>query len=151
MKQIFFILSILFVFTSCNNDDDSAASDVKSTELYKSNDFNGDYNNPTPKSNLVINNLTEWNALLVKLDLNIKPWQNSISTDVDFEKYVVIAVIDELRNSGGHSIDITQITQTDKNIFVKVEQLKTGGISSVMSQPYHIVQIAKTSKKVVFE
>jgi hypothetical protein len=148
MKQILFILSILFTLTSCSNDD-SASSKVEFTDLYHADYFNGDYNNP--KANLVITDLAEWNKLLVKLDLNNKPWQNSISTDIDFEKYTVIAVIDEVRNYGGFSIDITGITQTENRIVVKVERLNSGGLATVITQPYHIVKIAKTNKEVVFE
>ncbi len=148
MKQILFILSIFFTLTSCSNDD-SASSKVEFTEVYHGDFFNGDYNNP--KANLVIKDLAEWNKLLVKLNLDIKPWQNAISTDIDFEKYQVIAVIDEIRNYGGYSIDITKITQTNNSISVKVEQLNSGGLTTVITQPYHIVKIPKSNKKVVFE
>ncbi|MCP2026248.1 hypothetical protein L1276_001392 [Flavobacterium sp. HSC-32F16] len=148
MKQILIIFSLLFAFTSCDSDE-SAPSKVDFTEVYQGDYFNGNYNNP--KANLVINDLTEWNKLLVKLDLNIKPWQNSISTDIDFEKYQVIAVIDEVRPYNGYSIDITKITQTNDQILVKVEQLKPGGAATVNTQPYHIVTIPKSNKKVVFE
>lgn len=148
MKQILFILSILFTLTSCSNDD-SASSKVEFTELYHADYFAGDYNNP--KANLVIKDLAEWNKLLAKLDLNIKPWQNSISTDIDFEKYTVIAVIDEVRSYGGFSVDITKITQIDNRIVIKVERLNSGGTTTIITQPYHIVKIAKTNKEVVFE
>ena len=148
MKQILFILSIFFTLTSYSNDD-SASSKVEFTEVYHGDFFNGDYNNP--KANLVIKDLAEWNKLLVKLNLDIKPWQNAISTDIDFEKYQVIAVIDEIRNYGGYSIDITTITQTENQILVKVAQLNSGGIATAITQPYHIVKIPKSNKKVVFE
>lgn len=147
MKQIITLFSILFLLAGCSNDD-SHTSDVQYSAIVQGDYFNGDYNNK--KANLVIKDQAEWNKLLLKI--NILTAANSIlpDIDVDFTKYQIIAVIDEVRNYGGYSIDITRITQTDNEIFVKVEHLKPGGINAVITQPYHIVKIAKSEKKVAF-
>lgn len=148
MKQILIIFSILFVFTSCDSNE-SEPSNITFTEIYHDDYFNGDYK--TPQANLVIKTQSEWDKLTATLKLGPKPWQNSIIPSVDFNKYQVIAVIDQVRNYGGYSIDITKITQTNNRIFVKVEQLSPGGLTAVITQPYHIVQIPKSNKTVVFQ
>lgn len=148
MKQIITLFSILFLLTGCNSDD-SDTSNVPFSVIVQDDNFNTNAN--IPKSNLVIKDQTEWNNLLLKI--NILTAANSImpDIDVDFTKYQVIAVIDQVRNSGGYSIDITKITETNNSIFVKVEQLKPGGFYTVITQPYHIVKIPKTNKKIVFK
>lgn len=148
MKQIITLFSILFLLTGCNSDD-SDTSNVSYSVIVQGDNFNTNAN--IPKSNLVIKDQTEWNNLLSKINLVVNA--NSIlpDTNVDFTKYQVIAVIDEVRNSGGYSIDITKITETNNSIFVKVEQLKPDGFYTVITQPYHIVKIPKTNKKVIFK
>ncbi|TPG36337.1 protease complex subunit PrcB family protein [Flavobacterium pectinovorum] len=149
MKQIITLFSILFLLTGCSNNDDSNSSEVKYSVILQGDHFNGDYNNP--KANLVIKDQVEWNKLLLKF--NFITNANVISPDltVDFTKYQMIAVIDDVYNYGGYSIDITKIIETNSSIFVKVEYLKPGGINTVITQPYHIVKIPKTNKKVVFK
>jgi PrcB C-terminal/Prokaryotic membrane lipoprotein lipid attachment site len=147
MKQIITLFSILFLLTGCSNDD-SDTSNVKYSVIVQGDNYNVDTDKP--KANLVIKDQEEWSKLLLKI--NILTTANSImpDIDVDFTKYQVIAVIDEVHNYGGYSIDITKITQTNDAIFVKVEHLKPGGINAVLTQPYHIVKIARSEKKVVF-
>jgi len=148
MKQIITFLSILFVFTSCDNDD-SQNGDLEYSVILQGDRFNGNYDNP--KENLVIKDQQTWTSLIGKMAFLSDT--NSYFPDaiIDFKKYQVIVVIDEVRQYGGYSIDITKITQNNNSIFVTVEQLQPGGINAVITQPFHIVKISKTGKKVVFK
>lgn len=65
-------------------------------------------------------------------------------TNIDFNKYQIIAVFDQIYENGGYSIDIT-------NVIVKVENLLTGGINSIFNQPFHIIKISKSGKPILFE
>lgn len=150
MKQIIFICSILFVFASCNSDDsDDKSSNVTYSQILKGDTYSTESNNP--KGNLVIQDQTTWNNVLSKMNLILPANVIFPDTNIDFSKYQVIAVFDQVRNYGGYSIDITKITETRNRIVVKVEQLKKGGIATVITQPYHIVKIPKSDKKIVFE
>lgn len=150
MKQIIFIFSILFVFASCNSDDsDNNSSNVTYSEIIKGDNYNGKDSNP--KGNLVIKDQTTWNDVLSKMNLILPANMIFPDTNIDFTKYQVIAVFDQVRNYGGYSIDITKITETRNRIIVKVEQLKPGGIATVITQPYHIIKMPKSDKKIVFE
>jgi len=150
MKQIIFIFSILFVFVSCNSDDsDNKSSNVTYSEILKGDIYNGKDSNP--KGNLVIKDQTTWNDVLSKMNLILPANMIFPDTNIDFTKYQVIAVFDQVRNYGGYSIDITKITETRNRIIVKVKQLKPGGIATVITQPYHIVKIPASNKKVVFD
>lgn len=76
---------------------------------------------------------------------------NFEETTIDFANFTVIAVFDQVHGNGGHSIDITNITEYENNIVVTVENLQTGNTSSVGTQPYHIVKIPRNPKPIVFE
>ncbi len=145
MKQIIILLSIIFIASSCSSDD-AGSSQVSYSEITKES-YSSD--KKIPKSNLVIKDVAAWNSLLSK----ISPAEvsNFKETNIDFTKYQVIAVFDEVHNSGGYSIDITKITQSNSEITVKVEQLKKGDLTSVVTQPFHIVKITKSNKAVVFK
>ncbi|MTH18001.1 protease complex subunit PrcB family protein [Flavobacterium sp. LC2016-01] len=149
MKQIILFLSLALTFASCSNDNDDG-SNIAFTTIYQRDNY-GASPGTIPKSNLVITNQTDWNTLLEKLNIITQALYTTPDTNVDFSKYQVIAVFDEVRNSGGYSIDITKITQSNNEITVKVEQLKKGNLTSVITQPFHIVKIAKSNKTVVFK
>lgn len=148
MKQILFIFTILFILTGCSSDE-SEPLNVEFSSVFYGDHFSGDYTNQ--KANLVVKNQKQLDILMAKYKLEPKSWENSMPLNIDFKKYQIIAVIDQVRNYGGYSIDITKITQTNNRIFVQVKQLKPGGLGTVITQPYHIVQMPKSNKKVVFE
>ena len=77
------------------------------------------------------------------------PMPESIK-DVDFNQYQVIAVVDVIHSNGGWSLDITDITEYDDKIVVTYSNLKTGNDTDALSQPYHIVKIPKSDKKIEF-
>ena len=148
MKQILFIFTILFILTGCSSDE-SEPLNVEFSSVFYGDHFSGDYTNQ--KANLVVKNQKQLDILMEKYKLEPKSWENSMPLNIDFKKYQIIAVIDQVRNYSGYSIDITKITQTNNRIFVQVKQLKPGGLGTVITQPYHIVQMLKSNKKVVFE
>ncbi|MDW8851660.1 protease complex subunit PrcB family protein [Flavobacterium sp. MMLR14_040] len=148
MKQIITILSILFLFASCDNAD-SETADLDFSTVLQGDHFNGNYGNT--KENLVIKDQQTWSDLISKMNPFSDTNYYFPDATIDFTKYQVIVVIDEVRNYGGYSIDITKITQNNNSIFITVEQLKPGGINAVITQPFHIVKIPKTGKKVVFK
>jgi hypothetical protein len=104
------------------------------------------------KENIVISSKEEWKFFLSKMDTtnNVsKTFENTI----DFSKEMVIVCIDKVRNSGGFSIEIIEAVTESDTFLIKV---KTKGpkpmdmVTSVMMQPYHIVKIKKTNKKIKF-
>ena len=104
------------------------------------------------KQNMVITTSTEWNRLIGSMNSVNNGSGNITEEDIDFSQYQVIAVFDEIRGSGGWSIDITDITEAN-NIVVTYTNLETGkgATTDNMTQPYHIVKIPVSSKKIVFK
>jgi hypothetical protein len=104
------------------------------------------------KENIVISSKEEWKFFLLKMDTtnNVsKTFENAI----DFSKEMIIVCIDKVRNSGGFSIEIIEaVTESDSFLIkVKIKGPKPMDmVTSVMIQPYHIVKIKKTKKKIKF-
>jgi hypothetical protein len=104
------------------------------------------------KGNIVISSKAEWKFFLSKIDTTnnlSKTFENAI----DFSKEIIIVFVDKVRNSGGFSVEIIEAVIERNTLLIKV---KTKGpkpmdmVTSVMTQPYHIVKIKKTSKKIKF-
>lgn len=149
MKQIITLFSFLFLLTSCSNDSNSNQSDVSfSTVVQK--DLSPSDQKPIAETKVVITDIQAWNAFITKISVVNEESKYFIDTNIDFTKFQIIAVIDQKYLNGGHTIDITKIAENKNNIYVKVEKLHTGNIATVLTQPYHIVKIAKSSKKVIF-
>ena len=149
MKQIITLFSFLFLLTSCSNDNNSNQSDVSfSTVVQK--DLSPSDQKPIAETKVVITDAQAWNAFITKISVVNAESKYFIDTNIDFTKFQIIAVIDQKYLNGGHTIDITKIAENKNNIYVKVEKLHTGNIATVLTQPYHIVKIAKSSKKVIF-
>jgi hypothetical protein len=103
------------------------------------------------KQNSIITTESEWNKLKTAMNTINTETNNFTETEIDFAKYQVIAVFDEVKSSGSWSIDITEIIEYSDRIVVTVQNLKKGDITCVMTQPYHIVKIPVTEKKIEFE
>jgi hypothetical protein len=72
--------------------------------------------------NRVITTAKEWNEVKTAM----RERANTLKeTDIDFSAYQVIAIFDEIRTSGGWSIDITGIVEYSDEIIVSVTNLKT--------------------------
>lgn len=145
MKQIIILFMILFLLTSCNNDNDDSKQSTVEFSVVAQGDPGPSQTQNISKSNLVIKDTESWNNLLSKM--STYETSRFTETNIDFTKYQIIVAFDQVYSNGGHSIDITKITEDHNSIFVKVEKLLKGNDASVVTQPYHIVRIAKTTKK----
>ena len=157
MKKIILIIVSVF-FIGCNNEDEpnviAFEPIIVSPNLIVKKNLNG--SEGLTEQNLVINNTNDWTNFKNQIDTYYQQFSINYSqqyfteTTIDFNSFIVIVVIDQIYGNGGHSIDITNITEFETNIVVTIENLQTGNTSSVVTQPYHIVKIPKTSKPIVF-
>ena len=148
MKHVFIILIVVLV--SCYSNDDNSYKNVNFSLIGK-NELYGNGTENIEKSNLIIENTTSWNDLIDKMNTVNNVSDNFTETDIDFSQYIVIAVFDEIYSNGGHSIDIVDVVENNTNLIVKIDNLMTGDASSVITQPFHIVKIAKTENQIIFE
>lgn len=150
MKKLllFLLISVLFINYSCNDKDENIKSKTQiNFQLIGKGELIG---NSLPQQNLVITNSAQWTTLLNTLDANNNVSGGFTETNIDFNQYMVIAVFDQTYLNGGHSIDIIAVDETASNLEVNVEKLLQGNVTSIVTQPYHIVKIPKIAKPVTF-
>ncbi|MFY1047628.1 hypothetical protein [Chryseobacterium sp. GP-SGM7] len=152
-KHLLLLLcSILLIVTSCRNDNNEEQIESKNQINFqligKGNFMGSSYATP---QNSVITNTTQWNNFLNQIDSpNNHPSSGFTETNIDFNQFMVILVVDEVYPNGGHSVDIITVDENSQNIEVDVEKLLQGNATSVVTQPYHIVKIPKIAKPVIF-
>lgn len=151
-KHLLLLLcSILLISNSCRNEQEEnieSKNQVSFQLIGKGNLMGSSY---APPQNTVITNSTQWNNFLNQIDgPNNHPSSSFTETNIDFNQFMVILVVDAVYPNGGHSVDIMTVDENAQNIEVDVEKLLQGDVTAVITQPYHIVKIPKIAKPVVF-
>ncbi len=107
----------------------------------------GIYSNQYEKKNHVIDNLVEWETF----------WWNMDTTqslpDINFSKNLVLAVFQGERSSGGYSISVNKIIETESALEVFLKEVSPGqrcGVTMALTQPYTIAIVEQTGKDVHF-
>ncbi len=150
MHKLMGIVILLFAL-NCKSVENQAKMKQENIILIGKGNLYGSGAEGVEKQNLVITTTEEWKDLLNKINAVNKVSDSFSETDIDFSEYTVIAVFDEIKNSGGHSLNLV-IQETKDKILVEVLRKGPNGIAtSVMTQPYYIVKIPKPSLPIVFE
>jgi hypothetical protein len=137
----------LFFMLSCNNDNDSC---FQSTEIIFTEIGRGfTEQNDNLAKNLIITTETEWNIFLDYLPSEFVDNFNEIN--INFNEFIIIAVITENQPNTGYSVSINEIIENKNSINVFSEIQYTGSGYTRIVQPFHIVKIPSTSKEIVFE
>lgn len=100
---------------------------------------------------IVIESQEELESLLDKMS-SINPTSCSdILMTIDFNEYDLIFLLDRVRGSGGHSIEVTEVSKLEELVSVEYkEQAPTGMATTVMTQPFQFVQVLKLNSEVRF-
>ncbi|MGO4708653.1 protease complex subunit PrcB family protein [Chryseobacterium sp. 2TAF14] len=149
-KHLLLLLcSIFFIAISCRDNDETIEEKNQiNFQLIGKGNFLGTYATP---QNTAITNSTQWNNFLNQIDgPNNHPSSGFTETNIDFNQFMLILVVDAVYPNGGHSVDIMTVDETSQNIEVDVEKLLQGNVTTVVTQPYHIVKIPKILKPVIF-
>ena len=106
----------------------------------------------TSQANLVIQDSQAWTDLWNQHMLfMIEPMP---VPEVDFSTHMVVAAFMGEVNTGGYALHIYEVVETQSTIVVKMERTEPGPrciVPQVLTQPYHVVQIARTEKSVIFD
>ncbi len=145
-KFTLLILTSLFTFGCSTPNDYSNMADVDS-ELIAKGDLSGIGTEAISNQYFSLTNQTEWENFISQIDVTNEVSLGFSEQNIDFSEYVVIAVIDQVRNTSGYSIDLEISTNYEK-IFIGSNLSSPspdGVVATVISQPFHIVKIAKTN------
>ena len=97
---------------------------------------------------LSVQSTDDWNVLREKMN-SVNESQLEIS--VDFSETTILAYFDKVRPSGGYTVEISKVVETDFQISVYYElTAPSGNAIDIMTQPFHIVSIPKTIKTINF-
>ncbi len=132
---------------SCKKgNEDVVEEDFIYKTIYKSG-----YSYGISEEQLIIRTAEKWKQL--KEEIN-DPQFSSLSSEIDFNKFMVIAVFDKKRPSSGYDVEITDISTTAPEIRVTITYTSpkpTDGVLGIITKPGHIIIIHKTPKPIVFK
>lgn len=143
----FITLFIIVSLLGCSNS--STLESEINFSLIKKGSLNG--SEGVTQSNLIVNDNTTWNDILNKIVSIGNPIDHFTETNIDFNRYQIIASFDKVYGVGGHTLNIETIKESGNNLVVITKKTDDKSVISVVSQPYHIVKILKTDKNIVFE
>ncbi len=150
MHKLLGIVILLFAL-NCKSSENKAKMTKEDIVLIGKGNLYGSGSEGIDKQNLIVTSPEEWKDLLNKMNAVNKVSDSFSETDIDFSEYTVIAVFDEVKNSGGHSLNLV-IQETKDKFLVEVLRKSPDGIAtSVMTQPYYIVKVPKGELTIVFE
>lgn len=146
---IIIITILIGLVTSCDNDENDFIQ-VEFNSIGQGNIYGNGVENII-KQNLVISDSNSWNELIIKMNSVNNVSESFTETNIDFSIFTVIAIFDEIRPNGGHSIDITKAMENENSIIVTIENILLGDKTLALTQPYHIVKIQRNDKSIIFE
>lgn len=105
-----------------------------------------------PQQNIIIDNKAEWTNLQEKMNSVNKVTPGFSETDIDFSEFIILAAFDKVQGYGGVSIEITKLSENEKEVKFSAKTHSPGGVATtVMNQAFHIVKIPATKKRILFK
>ena len=146
---VIFMISILVL--SCGSSNGQSEIITMESTLIAQDNLYGNGEEGIGQQNVVISDEESWKTLLSQMNSVNNVSDNFTETAIDFSKYKVIAVFDELRGNGGTSLDL-DIVSNSENIVVSVKSIAPEGMSlTVMEQPFVIVKILDSGLPILFK
>lgn len=150
MKKIVLLISVLSLL-NCKTKVNQSKMDNKAYTLIAKGNLYGAGDEGIEKQNMVITNSEDWKALLIQMDTINKVSESFAETEIDFNEFQVIAVFDDVKNTGGHYLDLN-IEEDKEQISIEVLQTAPEGMATmVMTQPFYIVKVLKDERPIVFK
>ena len=93
-----------------------------------------------------IKNEKQWQVFLNKIN-SVNNVSSSFSEiNINFSNHNIICVFDTVRNTGGYAIEIERVFVEKKNLNIVYNKKEPGPmemVTTIITQPYHIVKIEK--------
>lgn len=154
MKKLLTSFVFLVMLSACSTDIDQELETTPvsiETKIIAQSNLYGGGEEGISKENLTIKNESDWNELISKMNTVNTETDNFSETDIDFNTHQIIAIFDEVKSTGGYSLEMA-VTRQDQQIVAKITQKAFEGAAiTVITQPYLIVRIPKSDLPVVFQ
>lgn len=151
-KKLFLVIVgiILFILNgSAISQSELSVSKIR--ELMFKTIAKGYYSGHDERKNYVIINKDDWKNLWDKVNSIITP--KPFLAEIDFSRNMIVAVFQGAQSTGGYAIDIVKVVETGNTLEVFVQEISPGrgcGVTFVVTQPYHIIEVQRVDKKVIF-
>jgi len=96
---------------------------------------------------LVIKNLRNWTELWNSLG------HSALPPEINFDEWMILAVFQGEKSTGGYSIEINKITEKENAIEISVIETSPGRgcmVTLAFTSPFQVVKVQKSDKEVVF-
>ncbi|MEP0265413.1 protease complex subunit PrcB family protein [Dokdonia sp.] len=152
MKKGILLILVSILVLSCNSDDDSSEVVVIESTLIAKSILSGAGDEGIVQQNSVITDQNTWNNLITQMNTVNNVSDSFSEIDIDFSEFTVIAVFDEVKATGGYSLEL-DIMSNSVNIIVNITHVVPtgGGVTTALTQPYYIVKIPVTDLPIIFE
>jgi len=111
----------------------------------------GAYSGHPEQASYIIDNQEDWQELWQKI--TAKTWPAPALPEVDFDNYMLLARFMGERTSGGYRVEFVVVLEAEEKVYAAVLETSPGPdclVTAAMTQPYHVVQIPRTKKEIVF-
>ena len=151
MNRIVLILILLLPLNCKTKANNSKMSIVENMVLIANGNLYGSGAEGIEKQSIVISDEKDWEVLWNKMN-SINDVSSSFSeTKIDFSKYRLVVLFDEVKSSGGHSIALSIIENSDHILVEVLRKSPDGMATSVMTQPYYIAKLIKDKRPIQFQ
>jgi hypothetical protein len=103
------------------------------------------------KKDIVITAQSEWDALKEQIKHAGCSTDDFMTAEIDFSKYQVVAVFEEIKGHSVWSIAVTTVTEYADKIVVTVTGSNASAGNDVAIQPFCMATIPVSDKKIIFE
>ncbi len=154
-----FVLISTFILYSCEEtsqnqtqEDEEIITSSIATELVYKGQLGGGGTEGIQKQETHVTNTEDWEALLEKMDSVNSVSENFSNTPIDFTTHTIVAVFDEVRNSGGYDVSITMESTTENQV-ARICYSAPGSdeiVTLAITQPFCIVKIPISETALIF-
>jgi len=150
VKKQLKLISILFLITitGCSEGSTSQLGTIIDYTKIAQSALYGNGKEGISQSNMVIQNETDWENLMNRMNSYNNVTDNFNKTNIDFETYTLIAIFLEIKMNG-YEVNIEKVTETKDAIHISTKE--NAFMSTAIYQPFCIIEIPKTNKTVIFK
>ncbi len=142
---------IVLLALNCKSTDNQDNLKNEDIVLISKGNLHGSGSEGIEKQSRIIETESEWNDLVSKMN-SVNKVSNSFSeTDINFSIHSVITVFDEVKSTGGHSLELDIQNTSDKIIIEVIRKAPEGMATAVITQPYYLAKIPKINKTIEFK
>lgn len=151
MKHLIIIISTIILFAACKTHQKAGQKNAFAYQLIAQSTLHGNGAEGFEPGLYKITDKKQWQEFLKKIN-KVNNESDGFKLDhIDFDKYILVAIFDKILHQGGVKFYIKMVENTKDTIkFVTDHKAPQGQFAiQVMNQPYILIKIKKTGKKLV--